>query len=358
MITDFLNGTYPDELFAHMTYILQVIVHRIQSTVEFVTFKRNDLQNQIPAIRLLIEFVDKNVQNTDHDDMLKTVEAILHCLWVLVDDTILVPDIIESNCSIYVLKWFTSQDLSIDIQRSCLHILHNLARHEKGVIVLNNNNCINILKDFKQRILDPNRNNEDVLYIDLRLVYCMTLSLLTEPKENKEDLVNLRKILDQLMQLAIDAGQSHNNKYGGFHVSEPIVVLTKLFVHDEILHYVLNDSFVINMQAKSKIQFFCQLLMKFRGALASENDLDQLTLTALFNIVWSISFQDKYIEELKSDPKFLITLKSLANDDGEALVEQYVPKHMSSIKKAAMGILWNLDEDNPGMKHQLERNFT
>jgi hypothetical protein len=103
------------------------------------------------------------------------------------------------------------------------------------------------------------------------------------------------------------------------------------------------------MQAKSKIEFFCQLLMKFRGALASENDLDQLTLTALLNIIWSISFHDQYVEELKSNSKFLMTVKSLANDDGEALVEQYVPKHMSSVSKAANGILWNLDENNPGI---------
>jgi hypothetical protein len=151
------------------------------------------------------------------------------------------------------------------------------------------------------------------------------------------------------MQLAIDAGQSGNNKYGGFHASEPIVVLTKLCVHDEILHYVLNESPVKNMKTKTKIEFFCQLLIKFRGALASENDLDQLTLTALLNIIWSISFHDQYLEQLKSDSKFLMTVKSLANDDGEAWVEQYVANHMSSISKAASGILWNLDENNPGM---------
>ncbi|CAF1516103.1 unnamed protein product, partial [Rotaria sordida] len=87
--------------------------------------------------------------------------------------------------------------------------------------------------------------------------------------------------------------------------------------------------------------------MQFRGALANDDELDQLTLTALMNIIWSISFHDDYVDELKSNAKFLITIKSLVNDDGEAWVEQYVPKHMSSVKKAATGILWNLDENNP-----------
>ena len=107
------------------------------------------------------------------------------------------------------------------------------------------------------------------------------------------------------------------------------------------------------MKTKTKIEFFCQLLINFRGALAGENDLDQLTLTALLNIIWSISFHDQYIEQLKSDSKFLMTVKNLANDDGEAWVEQYVPNHMSSISKAAGGILRHLDEDNPGMISKL-----
>ena len=353
VITDFLNGKYPDELFPHVAYILRAIIHFIQITIAFVSFKKNDLQNQIPNIHLLIKYIDKNLYNTSQTDMPITIDAIFNFFWVLADDTILAPDIIEASCPTYVLKWISAKDLSLDIQGLCLNIIHNLARHEKGVKVLNDNNCINILKEFKQRSLDPNITNEEELYVKLRLVYCMALSLLTEPKENREDLDNLRKILDQLMQLAVDAGQSEDDKCDGFHVSEPIVVLTKLCVHDEILNYVLNESSVQNMKTKTKIEFFCQLLINFRGALAGENDLDQLTLTALLNIIWSISFHDQYIEQLKSDSKFLMTVKSLANDDGEALVEQYVPHHMSSISKAASGILWNLDEDNPGIINKL-----
>ena len=208
VITDFLKGKYPDELFAHVVDILKSIFRRIETTIEFVLFKKNDLKNQIPNIHLLIKYIDKNLYNTTQTDMSIILKAILNFLWTLADDTILVPDIIEASCSTYVLKWISAKDLSLDIQGLCLNIIHNLARHEKGVKVLNDNNCINILKEFKQRSLDPNITNEEELYVKLRLVYCMALSLLTEPKENREDLDNLRKILDQLMQLAVDAGQS------------------------------------------------------------------------------------------------------------------------------------------------------
>ena len=351
VIKDFLEEKYPTQLFGHAAYVFRVIIHRIQLTAQYITFKKTDLQNQVADLRLIVEYVDKNKQNLSNADMSITIDAIVTFLWTLVDDTILVPKMIETNLPPLAVKWISMTNISMDMQRPCIHIIHNLARHEQGVQALNNINCINVLKEFKQRVLDPNKTNEDELYVELRLLYCMVLSLLTEPKENREDLKNLRKVLDQLLQLLVDAGQAENDKCGEFHVSEPLVVLTKLCVHDEILFYVLNESSVKNMQAKSKVEFFCQLLTKFRGALASDNDLDQLSLTALFNMIWSISFHDQYIEELKSDSKFLVTLKSLANDDGEAWVEQYVPKHMSSISKAANGILWNLDENNPGTEY-------
>ncbi|CAF3764478.1 unnamed protein product [Adineta steineri] len=349
IITDFLNEKCPIELFSHTARILQGIIYRILTTVECIVFKKNELQNFIPNIRLLLEYVDRNKQNVHHSNMPELIKAILNFIWSLVDDTSLVPTLIETNCPEYVLRWISMEDLPLTIQRVCLHIIENLARHEKGVKVLNNANCLAILLNFKKRVLDPNKTNQDDVYPELRLVYCMAVSLLAEPKENREDLDYLRKILDQLMQLAVDAGQSVNYKYGGFHVSEPILVLTKLCVHDEILKYVLNESNVKGMEAKTKIEFFCKLLTKFRGALASDDDLDQLTLIALFNILWSISFHDEYIDELKSYPKFLITVKSLVIDDGANTVEQYIPRPLSSLTKAANGVLWNLDENNPGI---------
>ncbi|UJR37659.1 hypothetical protein I4U23_030355 [Adineta vaga] len=347
VITDFLNDKITLDLFSSIAYALRIIIVDIQFTIEFIIFKKNELQNQVPIIHLLLEYVDRHKQNFDHVERHETLIAILRLIWTLVDDTMLVPNMIETKCQDYVLQWTAMEDLSLDIQQICIHIIHNLARHEKGAKVLNNANCITILKDFKRRILDPNKTNQDELYIELRLLYCMAISLLTEPKENREDLDNLRKILDQLMQCAVDAGQALNNKSGGFHVSEPVVVLTKLCVHDEILKYVLNESNVQRMEAKTKVEFFCQLLIKFRAAVATEEELDQLTLIALFNILWSISFHDEYVDELKSNFKFLLTVKSLAADDAAGSVDQYVPNHMSSIPKAAQGILWNLDEDNP-----------
>ncbi|CAF0967863.1 unnamed protein product [Adineta ricciae] len=355
VITDFLNEKISLVLFELIAYVLRTITSYITITIEVIVFKKNELQNQVPILRSLLKYIDCHKANSDFTEKRTAVDSLFTFIWSLANDTILVPTLIEAECPKYVLQWIANEDIPSGMQQPCIHIIHNIARHEKGVKVLNDANGITILKDFKRRVLDPNKNNQDELYTELRLVYCMAVSLLTEPKENHEDLDNLRKILDQLMQLAVDAGQSVQNKYRGFHVSEPIVVLTKLCIHDEILNYVLNESNVQRMEAPTKIQFFCHLLVKFRAAVATDDDLDQLTLIALFNIIWSISFHDKYLSELKKNFQFLLTIKTLAVDNTAGSVDQYVPNHMSSIPKAAQGILWNLDEDNPG---RLVRNTT
>jgi hypothetical protein len=47
VIDSFLRGKYADKLFSHLSTIVKHILLRIQSTTEYVTFKRNDLQNRV-----------------------------------------------------------------------------------------------------------------------------------------------------------------------------------------------------------------------------------------------------------------------------------------------------------------------
>ena len=354
VIQAFLNDKCSKELFNHLASIAYNIITRIEVAMQFVSFKQHDLEIHVANLCLLIEYADRNKQNTDEEDITDIIKAILVIVCNLADNTILVPTLIKANVAPYFVKWISLPDLSLNIQNHCLHVLHNLARHDQGAKALNDADCISVLKDFKRRILDPNRTVEEEPYVELRLLYCMVFSLVTEPEEDQRDLTDLKKVLNRLMGLVVDAGQSGEKMAGGFDVSEPLVVLTKLCLNDEILDYIVKECSIKTMQAKSIIDFFCELLLKFRGALLTENNLDQLTLIALFNMIWSISFHDEYVDELKSNSKFLVTIKTLANDDGTARIEQYVPRYMLSITKAANGILWNLDEDNPGINKQLK----
>ncbi|CAF0916010.1 unnamed protein product [Didymodactylos carnosus] len=359
---EFLQNQCSIQLATTWARLLTVLLLTSQQAAGYVTFVKNDLKQQEPLLKVIAKYIDdffvagagtlasliSTMDNPLPSQGLNT-DALLNLLWTLCDKTILVPNFINTNYHELTLKWINMECLQYEYQRPVISILHNLARHDRGADALTKCNAIQVLGEFKKRVLDPDQE----LYPEMNLLYCMTISLLSDPKENKGDAKSMHKILDKLLQTAMDASQTKNFKSGGFHISEPIIVLTKLSVHDEILKYILNEARVNKPSSiTSVVQFFCEVLMRFRGALANDDEYEQITLTAVFNIVWSISFHDEYVDELKSNSKFMLTLKSLINDDGEALVDQYVPQHMSSVKKAGNGILWNLDENNPARTGQ------
>ncbi|CAF4543266.1 unnamed protein product, partial [Didymodactylos carnosus] len=117
-----------------------------------------------------------------------------------------------------------------------------------------------------------------------------------------------------------------------------------LFVNDEIVDYVLSQ----DLGRKSNVvEFFCQLLIKFYNLTRnSNNKSDQLTLLSLCNLLWSISFQGKYKDELQNNSVFMTIIKLLTNDNIDLTKHEYMPRHLSSIRKATEGLLWNL-EDKP-----------
>ena len=94
----------------------------------------------------------------------------------------------------------------------------------------------------------------------------------------------------------------------------------------------------------STISLFAKLFIEFRAACADKLQLEQFTSMALLNILWSISFQQRYKTKLQQNKELLKIIESLAKDNSEMVVDQYIPRSMESIAKAANGILYNLNE--------------
>lgn len=67
-------------------------------------------------------------------------------------------------------------------------------------------------------------------------------------------------------------------------------------------------------------------------------------------MLWSISFQDRYKAKLQQDKDFLDIVKKLAIDENEQVINDYVPRSMESIKTAANGILYNLNDTSDNKK--------
>ncbi len=128
-------------------------------------------------------------------------------------------------------------------------------------------------------------------------------------------------------------------------------MFTKLFVDDHSLEYVLGHAETDPpLTVSSTIDLFVKLIIEFRGAFADTKQLGQFTCTAVLNILWSISFQDRYKTKLQQNKDFLHIIKSLATDDGRKVVDQYIPRSMESVSNAVNGILYNLNEGSDDEK--------
>jgi hypothetical protein len=62
------------------------------------------------------------------------------------------------------------------------------------------------------------------------------------------------------------------------------------------------------------------------------------------NILWSISFQQRYKTKLQQNEGLLEDTKSFIINNSETVVDQYIPRSMESMAKAANGILFNLSQ--------------
>lgn len=175
----------------------------------------------------------------------------------------------------------------------------------------------------------------------------MALALLSTPEELKRNQKGMNIVLNQLLQLVIHAAKGDRFRKDGFHVSEPLCVLVKLFVVEErTIDYTLcHAETQPPSDTHSTISLFASLLFKFSNALNGTDQLEQFTLTALLNIFWSISFQPNYTSELMQDQELLTTIqKFVDSDQGNEVLEQYKPRSMEGVRQAAHGILHNLNQ--------------
>ncbi|CAF3777851.1 unnamed protein product [Rotaria sordida] len=345
---DYLEGKQKETQTYQLKIAMSVIINRLQLISTWITFEKDDFNDQESILRLLLKFINSNIHSDD-----SIIKQLFNLLIFLTEKTILVPSFINAGFVIYILQWLEMEQLPYEIQGSCIHIFYNLAQKIEGAKALNQADGLRILKDCTYRLLDPNIINGQYGFENMQLLYCMAMSLLIEPKQNREYVKNHRRILDYLLQSIIDASNMDNFFYADFHISRPIVVLTKLFVQDEIIKYVLDEAPVKNFPLSSKVEFFANLLIRFRGALTmDEDEANPLTLTALFNILWSISFHDEYLSQLQTNRQFLLTVKTFAYDTSVMEYERYVFANMSSIFKAANGILLNLGENISTRVHE------
>ncbi|CAF3829969.1 unnamed protein product, partial [Rotaria sordida] len=139
------------------------------------------------------------------------------------DQTSIIPILIYANCPQACLRWISLSYLNIDEYRSLIFILHNIARHDDGVIILNKYECAKILLEFKSQMLDGKLDFiiDNKIYTDMRVLYYMTLALVLDSDELRGDSVN-NDIISYLLSITIAASKSWKFRYENRYRNELI----------------------------------------------------------------------------------------------------------------------------------------
>ena len=173
----------------------------------------------------------------------------------------------------------------------------------------------------------------------------MILALLSTSEQIKADPTGAEKALDELLQVIINASTNEEFKCQAFHISEPLAVLVKLFVDDATFDYIMNKAQTNPpSNSTSTIKLFSDLLVRFYDLQKEDHHFNRFTFIALFNILWSISFHEKYQDKFRNNSLLMHSLSNLAASSTlyTSSSTKCIPRDMSSLKKAAEGIIWNL----------------
>ena len=319
-------------------YILINILWSICETVRFVD---NDIPDQytslLDALRLHIE---QKLRSNQSSILKKSVvknlhESILKFIWNLSDQSVVVPSLLRAGLGESTMEWWVNPKLTSSERRAMVSIIHNISRHDEGADELNKYSALEILKQWQKE--------DSAGQWEVSLIMTMSLAHLSSPDQIKADPTGTKNMLDQLLQTTINAAEAERYRFNGFHVSEPLSVLVKLFVDDTTIDYVMNHTELTPpIDSTSIINLFAGLMMRLHQTLSTKDRLEQFTFIALCNIIWSISFHETYHAALKDKIELINLIRRLAYDRSLTMVEQYVPRSMLSIKKAADGILFNL----------------
>jgi hypothetical protein len=318
----------------------------------------NDLgkyQNNIfnPFIIFLDEYFIKKENlrvNDKQNDIL--IEEILSFICNITDKTLTIPILINANYPQACLRWLSLSYLDDYEYESIIYIVSNIARHDEGVIILSKFDCGKIVRQFKNEGL--NRKIDFILnkewYLEICRILDLMLALVIDPDELYIEKAN-NGTINQVLSLSKITSKSTNFVHKGCHISEPLIALMKLCTNDNIIDYILQ-------QDQYPIFFFVTLktlLSDIENKKIGDDDLDLniLAIMALANILWSISFHDRYKNELIQNINLIKQLQEFRENDiiNYVLPHIFIPYQMSSLRRVIDGIWQNL---YPSLPSKLE----
>jgi hypothetical protein len=315
-------------LLRHLT-----VLHGRSIAIEFDKY-----QNTLftPLITFLDEYFMTN--KCSQNDML--VQEIFLFLFHTSNNTLNIPIFINVNCPEACLRW-----LSLSYLRGCeyisiLGILCNIARHDNGVIILGNYDWLKILRRFRSEIADTmvifvlDKEMHKQLSINWNMMFMLTVDVWKIDLDDADIF-----IADELIPAIKVATNSPKQEYLKFHIAELWFVVMKLCIHDKTLDLILQNN-------KSP-GFFSFIRRRFLY-YTQNTDIDNLylnsnilTVMTLINILWSISFHDRYKNVLIRSTEMIERFERFRTID-KVVFNTYIPRYISSLRRASDGIWHNL----------------
>ncbi|UJR17652.1 hypothetical protein I4U23_004548 [Adineta vaga] len=320
-----------------------IVLYLCRAACNYVLFSDELVNDYMSFLTILKAYADKKVTSeleSEQEQFDRVTTEILIFFWCMANRTILVPSLILLNLPSSAVRWLSNSGcLNATATEPLIRIIYNMARHDDGADEYNNLGAMEIIKEYQRR---------DEIACNNQLSLCCSLAIahLSTPEQLKQDQKGMNVVLNRLLELTMEAATKKDFTCEGvrYHVSHLVAVLAKLFVVDErTVDYIMTHAETEPpSNTTSNIKLFADLLIAFSDLITSRDSLNQFACIALYNIVWSISFQSEYQEELKANKQLIDTIQRLADDERSQMCDQYKPRALQSIKKAADGILYNL----------------
>lgn len=315
--------------------ILPIIVY---SSI-FVAIQEDDIPSGLLTYSLT--YAKQHWHNAEYE---RLVRNILSLLKVFSKKPALIPMIIRTDWPNTCIQWLATTGTRplFNIDYYIHLILQKLARHTIAVQALNQLNCLKALDQSKEQMKKDHTESENDL---LDFLHSMIYVLLMEANDIKQISLladqRMCQALDKLVLYTIQASRNELFCYQCFHICEMMDVLSKLFVNDVILIKCIDGN-------NQLFDCLCQLIIHFTDVNRIKLPLAKETLLTSINLLWSISFHQSYQEKFRSNSMFMHSLYNVAASSClyTSTTTKSNARDICSLKKAAEGILWNLNSSS------------
>lgn len=186
-------------------YLTNFLLHLASSVIQFVPFKKDDtltnkynelFRSMLKWVRFSLHHYHQGKQWTEDDQ--QTTETILSFFWNLSDRIIMIQWLFNIDFVAEILDCLKIIDFSSGLLVHCISMIHNVARHDSGADELQRLDGLATLKEVQSKYTDE-------LDADDYLVISMAIALLSTSEQIRSDNKRMNEILNQLLQIVIDA---------------------------------------------------------------------------------------------------------------------------------------------------------